>query len=313
LKRPFGIASAVIMLAAAPALAQLSAQDKAVADAFFADGLKLLRAGKYADACPKLAESERIDPAVGTALYLGECYERTGRVASAQAMFQEGYDFARRRGDTRAAIAKDHHDKLVPSTLTLTLAPGARAAGLEVKRDGVTISTLELGLALPMDGGTHTIVASAPGKKAFTGSVVVPIKEGAATFAIPILADEDRIITPPIATESHGSGRRTIGLAVAGAGLAGIVLGSVAGIIATVDWSSSNSTDNGCNANTTACTTEHGVDLRSSAQTWATVSTVGFIAGGVLAAVGVILFVTAPKSRASTAWMLTPFSASYRF
>ena len=61
---------AMVVLAPASAFAQLSAQDKAVADSFFNEGIKLLRAGKFVDACPKLAESERIDPAVGTALYL---------------------------------------------------------------------------------------------------------------------------------------------------------------------------------------------------------------------------------------------------
>ncbi len=295
---------------ASPALAQLSAQDKAVADAFFDEGVKLLHAGKFTEACPKLAESERIDPAVGTALYLGECFERIGKIASAQAMFQEGYDYAKRRNDTRAAVAKEHHDKLKPSTLAVVLAPGAQVDGLAIVRDDAAMSMLELGTALPSDGGSHVVVATAPGKKKLSLTVNVPKQGGAVTLTIPKLEDEERIAptvvvtTPPI---SNGSGRRVVGLTIGGVGLAGIVVGSVAGLIATLDWNASNSTDNGCNSGTTTCLTQHGIDLRSSAQTWATVSTVGLIAGAALAVTGLIVLLTAPKtSRSPSAWTVTP-------
>src|ERR1700729_807553 len=175
------------------ASAQL-AQDKAVADAMFNEGLKLLRAGKFADACPKLAESERIDPAVGTALYLGECYERIQKLASAQVMFQEGYDLARRRGDARASVAKDHHDKIVPSTLTITIAPNAQIPGMQITRDGTIISQVEIGVPLPADGGAHTIAVSAPGKKSWTAEVDVPIEKGSAALTIPPLVDDAKAI-----------------------------------------------------------------------------------------------------------------------
>ncbi len=50
----------------------------------------------------------------------------------------------------------------------------------------------------------------------------------------------------------------------------------------------------------TLCDAE-GVNLVSSAQSGATVSTIGFIAGGALLATGVVLFATAlPKSPATT-------------
>jgi len=314
---------AAVVLFAPCARAQTSAQDKAVADALFRDGVRLLRAGSLADACPKLAESERIDPAVGTALYLGECYERSGRIASAQAMFQEGYDFALRRGDTRASVAKDHHDKLKPSTLTIALARGAASDGLEIRRDDIALSAAELGLALPADGGVHVIVAEAPGKKPYRTTVNVPTKEGAVTVTIPRLADEPAAVTlsaprestgaststsasTPSATSGPAAGRRAIALAVGGAGVAGIVLGAAAGLVALADWNDSNSADNGCDSGSTLCPTQHGIDLRASAKDWATVSTVAFAAGGALAVAGVILFFTAPKARVDSAVTIAP-------
>jgi hypothetical protein len=294
------------------AAAQVSAQEKAVADAFFNDGVKLMRAGNFEAACPKLAESERIDPAVGTALYLGDCFERLGKIASAQAMLQEAYDYARRRGDGRAQIAKDHHDRLTPSTLAIIVDRAARVPGLVVLRDDVEVSIVMLGAALPADGGAHVVVATAPHKKKFTATVVVPLKDGTVAVAIPKLEDEPLVpaaynqqpitVTPPT---SNGSSRRTIGLVTGIVGIGGIVLGSTAGIVATLDWNASNSSDNQCNPNTTTCLTQHGIDLRASAQSWATVSTVGFIAGGVILGAGIILLITAPRATRSLGWTTT--------
>ena len=46
-----------------------------------------MSAGKYDDACPKLEESQRLAPAIGTKFNLADCYEHTGRLASAWAAF----------------------------------------------------------------------------------------------------------------------------------------------------------------------------------------------------------------------------------
>jgi serine/threonine-protein kinase len=48
-----------------------SAADKAAAEALFDHGVRLMKQNNFAEACPKLEESDRIDPAVGTLLYLG--------------------------------------------------------------------------------------------------------------------------------------------------------------------------------------------------------------------------------------------------
>ena len=297
-------------LFAPTAFAQLSAQEKAVADALFTDGVKLLHAGKWEEACPKLAESERVDPAVGTALYLGECYERTGKLASAQAMFQEAIDLAKRRGDGRAAVAKEHRDKLTPSTLTISLAEGARVPGLEIARDDITLSPQAVGVALPADGGAHVIVARATGKKTYRTTIDVPPKGATMTVTIPVLANEEGpavvVTPPPPPVTTPWSTRRVIGLSIAGAGVATLVVGAVAGVIATLDWNASNSADNGCDSGSTRCLTQHGIDLRSSAQTWATVSTVGLVAGGVLAVAGAVVFFTAPKARSTIGFTIAP-------
>ena len=70
----------------------MSSSDKAAAEALFDQGVRLMKQNSFSDACPKLEESERIDPAVGTLLYLGECYERVGKgwLATKVSMYSRG-------------------------------------------------------------------------------------------------------------------------------------------------------------------------------------------------------------------------------
>jgi len=73
---------------------------------------------------------------------------------------------------------------------------------------------------------------------------------------------------------------------------------AVFGGIAASDWSSAKAA---CKGQPVSCTTtpsSPGFESETSATTRATVSTASFVAGGVLAAGGVVVFVTAPKSTA---------------
>src|SRR5947207_15885135 len=83
-----------------PAHAEAGAAQKAAAESLFDDALKAMKSGHFTEACPKLEESERIDPAIGTLLYLGECYEKTGRTASAWATFREAASAAQAQGES---------------------------------------------------------------------------------------------------------------------------------------------------------------------------------------------------------------------
>src|SRR4051812_6941365 len=76
--------------------AQPSGQDLATAQALFDEGKRLMGLAKYAEACPKLVESQRIDPGGGTSFAIALCHEAEGKTATAWADFNVALGEARK-------------------------------------------------------------------------------------------------------------------------------------------------------------------------------------------------------------------------
>src|SRR5450432_3787567 len=120
------IAAAIICGWAAPAAAQVS--NAALAESLFREGKRLSGEHKFAEPCPKVAESYRLDPGLGTLLNLATCHESEGKPASAWAEFSDASSQARREGDSdRGQLAEDHMKALEPKLahVSVGLAPGA--------------------------------------------------------------------------------------------------------------------------------------------------------------------------------------------
>src|SRR5262245_62252923 len=110
------------LLFAEPARAQGRGVSIATAEALFREGTALLDEKRYAEACPKLAESHRLDPATGTLLALAFCHEGEGRLASAWAEFAEVAGRARAEGRTdREHVAREHAANLKPRLARLSV------------------------------------------------------------------------------------------------------------------------------------------------------------------------------------------------
>jgi hypothetical protein len=75
------MALSALVLAGAPrgAFAQTAA-DTDRAERLFAEASALVAAGKYAEACPRFEESERLDGALGTHYNLALCFEKIGKL-----------------------------------------------------------------------------------------------------------------------------------------------------------------------------------------------------------------------------------------
>jgi hypothetical protein len=321
------IASALVLagVLAMPAVAfAQGSSNQAAAEALFDEGKKLMAAGQFAQACAKLAESQRLDPGAGTLLNLASCYERDGRTATAWATYKETIASADKSGRKEwAAAATKRVKALEPllSKLTIAVPEGAKTTGLVVKRDGAVINAAEWGLAIPLDPGKHAIEASAPDKKTYSSTVdlgakadmqtvtVPPLESGAGGATVAALPGAGTSVPPTAAepasssgtdtgtTSSSGSSTRILGLGLVGAGVIGLGVGTVFGLKA---GSLNDDAKANCNADQTRCNAA-GVAQVDDAKSAATISTIGFVAGAALVAGGAVLFFTSPKGEKTTA------------
>ena len=272
---------------------------------------RLMAAGNYAEACPKLADSESQSPSPVTAITLAICYEKAGKIASAWTAYTAAVDVATSAHNaTTANVARRGAARLEGQVSHLTIhLSGARAEGMEVRRDGDVVSDSQLGTPVPLDGGGHDVEVSAPGKKSRKAHVDLAATGQNATVDVPSLEDsapapvaattptppaEDASASPP------GQGQRVSAVAVGALGVVGIVLGSVAGIEANSKYHDALSA---CNGSTSCQPGSDGPGLRASAGNWATLSTVAFVAGGVALAGGAVLWSTAPSGHAGSTTM----------
>lgn len=156
-----------LVLSTSAAVAQGSGDSAALARELFSQARALMESGDFAAACPKFAESQRLDPGGGTLLNLALCNEKLGKTATAWAQFNQAIIIARRDGRAdRETFAKEHVEALAPhlSRLTIQVPPAARAPGMRLELNGVEIGQAAWGDPLPVDPGEQEILATAPGK-----------------------------------------------------------------------------------------------------------------------------------------------------
>jgi len=286
-----------------------NAQDKAAADVLFQQGKKLMQEGKAAEACPRFAESLRLDTGIGTMLWLADCYERSGKTASAWAQFQEAAETAATAKDPREKVARQRVGQLEPKLIRLQIevASSNEVRGLEVKRDGTLLGKPLWGTAVPVDPGGHAVSASAPGFKTWEGSVdasgdgqTLSVQVPRLVEDAPVHKDSDPLpMKNPEETKSAtGGSQRVIGLAVAGVGVVGVGIGAVFGLNAKSKLDESY-VDAHCQPNSHC--DKVGYEARTASKDAAAFSTVAFLVGAAALGTGAVLYLTAPKSPAKGA------------
>jgi hypothetical protein len=287
------------------------ASDPAAAQALFEEAKKLAADENYALACPRFAESQRVDPAGGTLLHLAACHESEGKTASAWTEFNEALSVARRDGRAdREAFARAHITGLAAKlvTLTVVVTPEARASGLTVRRDGLLVDEAQWGMAIPVDPGEHSIEAAAPGCAAWSRRVrVEPGGVNVTVTVLPLpsqtqprsLATAERVPTPvrladDQAVDRRDAGQRTVGVLLAVAGLAAAGVGGVFEVRAQLKKSDSE----GAALRGDRSAAEAAHDQAKSAEKAALVA--GAL-GALLVGAGVAVYLSAPGERGAVA------------
>ena len=302
--RRAALSIAVLALALAPAAAraQATTDSAAVAEKLFREGRDALNAGRLDEACPKLAESHRLDPGVGTLLNLGDCYVRAGKIASAWATYGECETLARRSSQRdRAQFCAGKVEELAPRLPYLTLRTTTIPSGMIVARDGQPVGQAAWGTAVPVDPGEHAIEASAPGHEPHRAKVTLAPGQRL-EVTLPALA-KSRVATgpgptpPPKPPPREAPGwPRTLGWVVAGTGVAAGVTGLVLGGVA----KSKNDGARADHCSQVDCDPA-GVDGIRQAKTFADLSTAFVIGGSALAVGGVVIVLVAPTGTRASA------------
>jgi len=293
-----------------PAFAEPETSTQATAVALFDEARQLMKDGRNEEACPKLQESQRLSPGIGTLYNLADCYEKIGRTASAWLRFREVVARSSGAGQMeRAEAARKRVDAVEPRLCRVRISILDATSDLTVELDGAPASSATWSTAVPVDPGTHVVRASAPGHEPWEGSLQVT-KEGATvTFKVPRLRPDDAPRAPVAgaptgaasgppqdggAAPSPGTPWQVpVGITSMGLGVVALGVGTAVGFAA-----KSTADDADCDAQDVC--SQAGVDDRASAVTQGNVATVVFIAGGAVVLGGLTLWLTAPSTESAS-------------
>jgi hypothetical protein len=321
------LSAVIIMLSVAGPVHAQSRESSTIAEQLFNDGRDLVKADRWAEACPKFEASLHYDPVLGTRLNLAMCYERVGKLASAWGLYRESMLLAKKAGDTkRARYAQKQAAALEPRLPRLAIsAPANPPDGFVVKRDGTPIDPGAQGVALFVDPGAHEITAAAPGFEPFARTIA-SVEGKAETVAIPELeripappvaaaepprapprapAEKRVVAAPAVAVPAPSRTRTYVALGVATAGAAALGVGLVFGAKARSTYGDAETL---CGADLVCDPADYdkGRRLVRDARSTATVSTVLVAAGSAAVVTAAVLWLTAPRSRERTAARIVP-------
>jgi hypothetical protein len=268
------------------------------------EATSLMQEHRYAEACPKFAESDRIQPGTGVLLRLALCYELSGRTASAWASFREAAGRARRVGDASVAeLASRRADGLEPRLAKLVVrVSGDGSVPVDVRLDGSPLAPSTIGVEVPIDPGTHTLKAVAAGRRPFLKTFSVTAGGGVTAIGVDL---------PPERSTEGPSPGRTAAIAAGGIGLVGVAVGSILGVAAMSNWNRAKSE---CTHGTSGCSPE-ALDLQATINNEALGSSIAFVAGAVGIAAGVVLWLTSPAGAGGRheATVVAPTTDGHRF
>jgi hypothetical protein len=279
-----GVATLAVLLASESAHAQGTDTDRQIAETLFEQGRALMDAKSYAEACPKLAESQRLDPGGGTLLNLALCHELEGKTATAQTEFKEALGQAARDGRAdREELAREHLAGLDKRLVRIVVSASAAASGAKpdvvITLDSSKLSPAAWGVAIAVDPGEHRVVAEAPAGTRWQS--IVDAREEGRTYRVDVPSlDAQRSASPNASdTRPHAQVERVRSPAfwwLAGGGTLVFAGGIASGIVA---LSADRYIDDNCIPARDFCRVDDAGAAADRATTFAWISTAALTLG----------------------------------
>jgi len=255
-----------------------------IAQALFDDGRALMDGGRYAEACPKFAESHRVDPAGGTLLNLALCHELEGKTASAWAEFRDALSIAiRDQRKDRQDLAEQHIMALAPKLVRLTIVVPEAVASTEpeITFDSARLPSAAWNTTLPVDPGAHRLAVVTPGRPRWETSVATT--EPGRTYRVELAPLEGP--PAPVTTDRPAAPQRSTAFwfTLGGAGVS-LATSVVTGVLA---LDANAYVKNNCSSERAYCRVDDAGAAadRARALAWVSTATLITTAGAILIAV----------------------------
>lgn len=269
---------------------EADAATKAVARELGLEGIRLYKAGQHQEALDKLERAHELVGLTTTGLWRARCLVALKRyVEGSEALFQVTrmplpadakpvHVEAQREAEAERKELQPRIPRLVIKIV------GELPDDTTIMLDGQVMAPALLGVKQPVDPGEHVLEARGAGTSA---QKTIALAEGQ-VLEVPIrLVDRDgKKITPELDARDDEPVLSTVGWVIVAVGGAGLIVGAVTGGLAI---SQKSDLDAGCVDNACPPPLHASVD---DFETMRLVSTISFIAGGVIAATGVALVIT---------------------
>jgi tetratricopeptide (TPR) repeat protein len=305
------LGAALLLALLVTSTAALAEGADTMAEALFRAGRDASRRGDVATACERYRESYRLVPTPGTLLNIAVCEADLGQLADAWRHYQEVIN-SLSRDDQRVALATEKLRALEARLprLTIACAPDA-PADLSVRLDGIELGAASLGVALPVNPGTHVIEAHAARREVRRHSAVVKegdritieVEPGAALLPAPHPALEPkppakapastgpRLVSAAESSrtqEASPDERTLVAYGLLGAGAASLVAGVAAGalVLDRLDTVNEHCPERRCDA--------EGLSARDSGQTFYVAMLTAFGLAAAASGTSIYLLLSAP-------------------
>jgi hypothetical protein len=314
------LAATLLVGASGVALANPSPQDIAQARDLGQQAQAAFDAGNFAESEKLWTGAANLYPAAPTlTLGLARTQAKLGKLVLAQ----ESYNKIIREQSQNPSPSPAFKDALeaakvevgpVSAKIASVVIKVEGASNPVVTLDGQPVSAAGLGLKRPVDPGSHVVKAEAPGYKpaeasfqvAESGSAEAKLKlEKAPETPGPLASKPETSTAKPVGGGTNKSSNKTLAIAALGVGGAGLVFGTITGVLALGKHGElSDKCPDG------KCPNDVGDDV-DSYKTMGTLSTIGFIVGGVGVAAGAVLWFTAPKERTASGASMTQVAKGF--
>lgn len=289
-----------LALAAGSASAAPTAKEKAEARTLVTEAKKATKEKRFADAEKALRRADELDPTPQNKLDLAQALSEQGKLVEGSKVLHDLADAtdsspAGKKAQDAAKKALKELEPRIPWIQVEVTGPGAGVTVVTKLDDAEVDAVAEI----PSNPGDHKVTISAdgfdPAEKSFT------LKEGAHEHLSFALA-------PSAAAKaaSKGGGTLVPGLLGLGVGAVGLGLGIGFGVVALGQTSDAKKN---CTGN--ICSPAAADDI-SASKTSGTISTAGFIVGGVGVAAGVVMLIAlsgpSKKKEKAASTTLTPWA-----